>query len=265
MTPFPLLKEPILLQMLQKLMEWRNLFPRKGKVGLPLVTQKSRFFEPASEDKDSTPRGQSREPINYKDARMGFVLASPELYLQGGHRYICIKLSFEKANFPLLKDVNVPKNGPSPFRIQFSGEEEWIDVHHIMGINNLIEDLLNKLKDPDPNTERIEFNLELKLDPNQPAVVPYNPEVLGENLSTRSPLVKVEFNPEYKLCFLPANVYPTCPLVKPIFSDSNDVPYDLSLYALFRQLKIKHLSIGVKVEGLKNIIVQSGRKSARCQ
>ena len=117
-------------------------------------------------------------------ADIGFAVASPVLFLAEGNRIIKLTLTVNNVtglSNSLLSDA---------FHVQFSGEEEWI----------LPSDTTSKvpsdatyLGTPGSNT----IIIQRTVTEDQPAILAYDQEILGEPFDTSWPVVRVLLNKEY--------------------------------------------------------------------
>lgn len=142
-----------------------------------------------------------------------------------------------------LEEKNIP--APRLFRIQFSGEKEWL--------NPELEDITISVA---AITEGLNFKINIKLKPDFPAVVFYDEESLEQKLDLRDtfPLVKIELNEEIQInCGPKDGTAEDCCLRKSI---ANHVLW-VSPYHFLQKLKLIEANIDVKVCGVKNLIVQN--------
>lgn len=140
----------------------------------------------------------------------------------------------------------------SLFNLWFSGEEEWIPATPTVHIHNPPVVIL------DP-AGQIQFELKITLNPEDPAVVFYDEDVLKENLDLkdRFPLVKIELNEDVKINCEPdpndEEVEDNCCLKKR-FSGQD---LWISPYHFLKKLQLVNAEISVEVCGVKNLIVQN--------
>lgn len=149
-------------------------------------------------------------------AELGFACASPLLFLKEGNRKITITLKFlvpvsnsktEEFNSIFTTDfVNV-------FTIYLSGEKGWIGPY---------------LTDAKTN-ESGEFTLGVTVSKDQPAITPYDKEVLGENYNTKFPVIKFLLNQEAKA------------------------------YHLFKDLNIESIQLDVDIQEVYDLILQNDK------
>lgn len=181
---------------------------------------------------------ESLEPTDNPLARLGFILASPVLFLQEGTRTITIDLTL--ANLPSdwhLSNIFL-LNNQLPFKIYLSGEKEWINVKKY----SLIAD--NEL-----------LTIIIALDATVAPIVHFNAENLKENYNTNQPLVKIEIDQNAKIVLNTEGVSPSnCCAERLISTDKIGV----SAYHFLKDVQLMGAKITVQVCGIKkNIIVQN--------
>jgi hypothetical protein len=132
------------------------------------------------------------------------------------------------------------------FTLQFSGEEKWFPPGHYKAF------LVSKSEQP---TESITLRIDAKLDAGEPKVAFYKKEAIKETFKTENPfpMVKIELKPEYRVTCDNRDTKSACCLDAK--NKSGAVP--IGLYHLFRFLTIIKTDIGVKVSGLKKLVVQN--------
>jgi len=152
------------------------------------------------------------------------------------------------------------------FNIVFSGEEEWV-----VPKTEKIEELgINVVSLEASETEdEIQFVIEVELEDDDPMVVFFDEEKLGEKIELENPfpLVKIELNPDAKIIENAfdcerldenggneTNIEEKCCLKnrKPPNSEIHISPYDC-----LKGLTLVDARIDVKVCGVKNLIVQN--------
>ena len=183
-------------------------------------------------------------PENNPFGRIGFVLASPVLWLNEGKRKITITINCDNSeNYSIcsecfekyVRDKNL-------FSLQFSGEEGWFSPKE-----QIIFDLTV--------SQSIALTFTAHLQPDEPKVAFYHPAAIKENFIVEHPfpMVKIELNPEIQLlCDNTVNVKDCC------LENSNEPKEILTaLYHYFRHLIIETVKIDVQVCGVKNLIVQN--------
>ncbi|MDR8390611.1 baseplate J/gp47 family protein [Aliifodinibius sp. S!AR15-10] len=162
------------------------------------------FGEPQF-SKDTSPPVPDRE-----QAEIGFAIASPILFLAEGDRTITL-------NFDLDQEITDTLSADD-FKFLFSGEEEWIPADP--------DDAESGTDGGDPYLKFV-----CKLGAEDPSVVRYNQEVLGEPYSTNWPIIKVLLNTEAE----------------------ND-PFT---YQYFKERLAGSVTISVDVDGVKNLVLQN--------
>lgn len=132
-----------------------------------------------------------------------------------------------------------------PFKITFSGQDEWIEASEITRIE------MGTL-----TGNRFQLVIAATLKADKPAVTFYNKENLEEDLGTELPLVRLELED------IPGLRYE---MVNPVADEDcclkrkpGEGPHYVSLYHFFRNVTVKeNTRIDVKVCGLKNFVVQN--------
>ncbi|MEO1259494.1 MAG: hypothetical protein AAFZ15_11885 [Bacteroidota bacterium] len=136
-----------------------------------------------------------------------------------------------------------------PFKICLSGKEGWLEVPN--------EDITFRLLtggDPLKTcTSEVEINIIITLKKDFPAVTFSDAEVLGEELGTTHPSMKMELDPEYQLICESFHFKPCCSLLH--CQEGKDIA--ISAYHFLRHLEIVESCIDVEVCGVKNLIVQN--------
>ena len=132
------------------------------------------------------------------------------------------------------------------FTLQFSGEESWFPPGHFKAF------LISESEHP---TVGITLRIDAELDAGEPKVAFYKKEAIEETFKTESPfpMVRIELKPEYRLTCDNCDTKSACCLDAKYKPDT--VP--IGLYHLFRFLTIIKTDIGVKVSGLKKLVVQN--------
>lgn len=141
------------------------------------------------------------------------------------------------------------------FNIAFSGAKGWITPSRILKMQ------IRKVN-PAPV---FKIDIKCQLNAGEPAVTFYNKDVLGEDIGTTLPVVRVLLNPRIKLFYEPVGADSGCCLIKPW----DRRPIAVSAYQILRNLSVvenlpaavpypyKRPIISVKVQGLKKLIVKS--------
>jgi hypothetical protein len=140
-----------------------------------------------------------------------------------------------------------------PFNVNFSGAKQWIAP----------EELRIEVDPPGPGPligNAFDIHIHARLGADQPAVTFYSAKALGEDFNTTAPVVKIELNDVIKV-HLGTKVQNALGLT-PSGACCLDVPFEfcgarISLYQLFRFVKLTRTHIHVKVLGVKNFIVQN--------
>ncbi len=132
-----------------------------------------------------------------------------------------------------------------PFKITFSGEDEWIEASEITSLE------MGTL-----TGNRFQFVIAATLNADKPAVTFYNKENLEEDFGTELPLVRLELEDIPGLRYEIVNPVPdeNCCLKR----KQTEGPHYVSLYHFFRNVTVKeNTKIDVEVCGLKNFVVQN--------
>lgn len=209
--------------------------------------------------------------LDHPFARIGFVLASPVLWLNEGNREITITIKydaktvennagvfsecFDKFVDESLEDKKGDNTLTNFFQLEFSGEDGWFKPEKLTSVT------MNSLQ----QNQSVELIFKVTLQANEPSVVFYDEEAIGEFFAAEKqdtkdlkpsvfPMVKIELVSE-KYVECENTCEPTeCCLAK---KSSNAKKVELSLYHFLRHLKISSFKIDVKVCGVKNLIVQN--------
>jgi hypothetical protein len=123
-------------------------------------------------------------PRTMPDANVGFAIASPELFLKEGERTIEIDLQFGSGEVNTFisdfTDLSAAQSAvKNQLKIYFSGAETWIQP-----VGGLLANVV-----VDGSTDKIKITAGLIVD--QPAIVPYNRDVLGDPFMTVWPVAKL--------------------------------------------------------------------------
>lgn len=167
-------------------------------------------------------------------AHLGFILASPVLFLQEGTRTITIELTVTDTSEDFTDLSRISK----PFKVYFSGEKKWIIINnYTFAVNNQL------------------LRLVITLDPTVEPIVHFNAENLKENYDTTLPLVKIEIDQNEKIPLNTEGVTASkCCAERPMSKDAVEV----SAYHFLKNVQLMHRKITVQVCGIKkNIIVQN--------
>ncbi|HUF10986.1 MAG TPA: hypothetical protein VMO47_16820, partial [Rhodothermales bacterium] len=119
------------------------------------------------------PQWKSFGPIaGLPDARIGFALADPQLFLREGNRAIAVAVHPEIAVPPMFL--------PPAFKAWLTAEDGWFEI---TGPPKMIAGSIGS-----------DIWFLLGLDGEDPAIVPYDEEIHGEGYSTNDPVLKIEFD-----------------------------------------------------------------------
>lgn len=110
-----------------------------------------------------------------EQAEVGFAFASPVLFLSEGERTVTITLNFGLQ--PISNKLSSTLPGLLPFKISFSGEEEWITPQQITATTFL------------PGDQGLRITC--VIGNGQKSVVAYNEEVLLQPFKTKWPVAKI--------------------------------------------------------------------------
>ncbi|TAD98992.1 MAG: hypothetical protein EAZ97_09920 [Bacteroidetes bacterium] len=170
--------------------------------------------------------GLGKQSRTMFDAQIGFMMASPNLFLKEGAREISIHLQFSQSSYKNLQhylhDISETtgdgeeevfiKTFLEAYLIKITTENAWLNVKRY-----------SISKDEAKNSLTIRFDLSS----SDPAIVAYNSEVHGFDLKTALPCVQ--------LCL------------------SND-SY-VYAYSLLQKLELKQVTIDVQVKGVKKLLL----------
>lgn len=149
---------------------------------------------------------------------------------------------------PLADQVILQKHTRrTMFRLLFSGEKEWVPVLMEPSVNLQMSITGNDLNAP------FTLTAVATLTPDQPGVTFFNPENLKEQLGTDLPVAKFELDPDIKVWVVNSPGDSTCCLEKAAEGPGVYV----SLWHLFGNIQINSAQIGVKVCGVRNLVVQN--------
>ena len=201
------------------------------------------------------------EPVDHSFGRLGFILASPVLWLNEGKRSVSITIECDTRNhedwknFSLLQFKNMDDQEESEVRsldvseyfiLHFSGEEGWF-------LPSLQPEVLVSIAEQ-PASEFI-LKFDVKLASNEPKVVFHSEEIIEEGYKTECPfpMVWIELKPEIQLTYENVDIKSICCLKR---KDKLGV-ISVGLYHLFRFLTVIKVDIEVNVLGLKSLVVQN--------
>ncbi len=161
---------------------------------------------------------------------------------------------FSENDIRLIREcLEIKRNIDAPrlFRIQFSGEKEWL-TPELDAITTTVSHTTNGLN----------FNINIKLKPDFPAVVFYDEESLGQKLDLRDtfPLMKIELNDAVQINCSDESDTDEDPRTKVdccLRNRNDDHELWVSPYHFLQKLKLTEANIDVDVCGVKNLIVQN--------
>ena len=203
------------------------------------------------------------DPQNHPFGRIGFILASPVLWLNEGRREVTITIECDASSGsdadPTKGNTDVftecfrkfqEEEEEDLFDVRFSGEDGWFKAER--GVKVGIEP---NPGEPNPGDQAVTLTFEVTLGLEEPAVAFYEEQAIGEFFATENPfpMVKIELNPEVQVECDSNCETDSCCLAK---KDSTDKVV-IALYHFLRHLRIKDIEIEVKVCGVKNLIVQN--------
>lgn len=222
--------------------------------------RRKRFATSAKLNRMSRGGGENRAPVShplfgipqrakadrqFEEARIGFAVASNVLLLKHGQRDIC--LTFKLAPGGHAGDPNSFADRLSRvlstskadaffkafrhmFRIGLTGETGWFEVEDYLPLSRIVDE---------DGCEENSFRIQLRLPDSAGAVVPYSPEIHGENFDTDLPVVRFSVNQD-------AYLYP---------------------YSLLSEMAVREILIEVDVRGCTDIQIynQYGPLSADVQ
>ncbi|MCC6371540.1 MAG: baseplate J/gp47 family protein [Bacteroidia bacterium] len=143
-------------------------------------------------------------------ASVGFAFSSPALLMAEGSRMVTLTIKVANLNGLTNDDIS------NAFVLQFSGENSWV---------------LPLGKSTTSGIADNSILIKAEILSGQPAIVPYNKSVLGDNINTNFPVVKVLLNTNLK----------TSPFV----------------YEKLKALSIKSALVHVSVSGIRNLFLQN--------
>lgn len=108
------------------------------------------------------------------------------------------------------------------FDIMLSGEKEWLKPYDVKIDSNPVKQQTN-----------FKITISIILDPDFPAITWYNPKVLGEQIDTTVPAIRLELRQE------------------------QHVTEEISLYHFFRYTQSKNISISTNVTGFQGFLLQT--------
>lgn len=151
-------------------------------------------------------------------SRIGFSLASPILRLKEGVREVRVFIEFDKEPEEALEDLFQEEAS-----VFLSGEKEWIGPLVPQGI---VETELSEAE------KKFHMFFSVTLNKDADPVVPYNPEVHGEQYSSQEPVMQILFD--------------TMPEAK-----------GYQLYEMLEGLELKRLAMHVNVQEMQDVSVEN--------
>lgn len=182
--------------------------------------------------------GDGRSSDQAQSARLGFAVASNVLWLREGQRQISIHLGFESLrNQPWTKLVNILRHLPNikdsiaddkakffayfskMFQLALTTADGWLEISEYKPSYQATD---AKVK---PNAVQLAF----LLPENAPAICAYNPDIHGDQLTTRLPVLRCTLRENYL-----------------------QYPYDI-----LRQLVLRDVRINVDVQGCHDLLLHN--------
>lgn len=187
---------------------------------------------------------RSKAERQFEEARIGFAVASNVLLLKHGRRDITLTFKLAPGGKEGDPDLFADrlrrvlqttaadaffKAFRHMFRISLTGENGWMEVEEYLPLSHAV----------DESCEENSFKIRLRLSDGAGAVVPYSPEIHGENFDTDLPVARFTVNPD-------AYLYP---------------------YSLLSEMAVREVLIEVDVRGCTDIRIynQYGQLSANAQ
>jgi hypothetical protein len=197
------------------------------------------------------PKGARQKRI-FKNAKLGFAVASPILFLKEGQREINIRFeigSTDPENPPSLgdyidelieimrvnkqlEDIETETSNLKSLRadiffkifrrmftIQLTAENGWYEVEKYLPLSRVVDDKY---------TEDC-LNIRIRLSPKISAIVPYAAEIHGDRYETDQPIIRFMINPMAYLC----------------------------PYSLLKDIVVKEIEIDVDVKGVKDVVIHN--------
>jgi len=193
------------------------------------------------------PRNAAEKRI-FEDAELGFALASPVLFLKEGQREINIAFKFASVTAgsriipgdvisALIEHIRVNENPADSekdvsnlksikadiffkvfhkmFTIQLTAENGWYEVTDYLPLSGIVDEQY-----PEDS-----LNIQIRLSPKDPPIVPYIAEIHGDGYNTDQPIIRLMINPT-------SYIYP---------------------FTLLDNIVIQAIEIGVDVRGVRDI------------
>ncbi|HNA27346.1 MAG TPA: hypothetical protein PLI01_11120, partial [Nitrospira sp.] len=186
-------------------------------------------------------------PQSHPFGRIGFILASPVLWLNEGRRTVTITIECDAgSNTDVFAECfqTLPP-GEDLFDVRFSGEDGWFEAEG--GITVSIE--------PHQGQQTVTLTFVATLGLEEPAVAFYEEKAVDEFFAIERPfpMVKIELKPEVQAECDSNCETDNCCLAK----RDSATKVTIALYHFLRHLRVKDVKIEVKVCGVKNLIVQN--------
>ncbi|MBV8255956.1 MAG: hypothetical protein JO154_25400 [Chitinophaga sp.] len=147
------------------------------------------------------------ETIRMDKATIGFAVASPQLLLQGGRRFLLVGFD---GMAQLMKQAANLKDGSSPFSIYFTGEKEWLQVNMQADLNDVYKQLDSTGIFPQNTPQTAVYSmiqlptggtyLMINLPISAPPIIGFNPKLhTGYAFNTTLPVMRIMLNPQLGL------------------------------------------------------------------
>jgi len=207
-------------------------------------------------------------PQSHPFGRIGFILASPVLWLNEGRRTVTITIACDASGNPDVftecfrsfvpqfqgEQKGTVSTTSKLFDVKFSGEDGWFEAEG--GIKVTIEPNQKEPNQKEPNqNQHVTLTFVATLGLEEPAVAFYEEKAIGEFFATKCPfpMVKIELNPELQVDCDSNCEMDNCCLAK----SDRAAKVTIALYHFLRHLRIDDVKIEVKVCGVKNLVVQN--------
>ncbi|PSL44798.1 hypothetical protein CLV51_105170 [Chitinophaga niastensis] len=141
----------------------------------------------------------------HDQARVGFAVASPQLLLQGGKRYLEIQATGLNV---LLKDAATLTPGDNLFEIWFTGEKEWVKIDQVLDLSAMQTTLTQNGVFPlDDNITTSGYSISgpadticIYLPMSESAVIGFDSKLhKGYEFTTTLPVMRIMLHPDIKL------------------------------------------------------------------
>ncbi len=184
---------------------------------LPFAAGMTNSADGAGEDlpKDD-PQFQPFGPFaGIPNARLGFAVADRQLFLREGNRTITLVVK---------PDVPVPGAFfPFTFRALLTSEEGWLEISDAADLSVEVE-------------SSGELSFTIKLDGEQPPVIPFDPKIHGEDFSGPEPVLRIEFG---------------------FAGDPVSQFFATFFYPFLRDIRFTSLELSVKAEDVRDFTLQN--------